>query len=85
MIFLLTAAEIEQHLEPLKNSHFKEKKCFSFKEEYEIHSSNTEKRNRETSTLRQREGLLKLPLFKKDSFHQSNFPIEQVPTLPIEL
>lgn len=58
---------------------------FSFEEEYEIHSSNTERRNGKTSTLRQREALSKLSLFKKDSFHQSNFPIEQIPTLPIEL
>lgn len=63
----LTAAEIEQHLTLLKTSHLKEKNWCSFKEEYEMHSSNTERRNRRTSMLRERKDLSKLSLFPKCS------------------
>lgn len=86
MIFPLTAPEIEQLLKPLRNLHSQgEKKCSSFKQEYEMHTSNAERRNCLTSTLRQIQALSKLSLFKQDSFHQSSFPIEQTPTLPTEL
>lgn len=71
MIFplTLTAVEIEQHLTPLKTSHLKEKKCCSFKEEYETFFKYRDKKQKDFNTEAKERFIKAIPFSKGLSLH----------------